>query len=159
MTGHADIRRSGPRTGTTTLQIDATLEGVRDGIARIDATFEGEPVPFEVRTAIELAMAEILNNVVEHAYADTRDGLIHVIIDSDPTELQFTVIDDGAAMPAGRLPSGAAADPGLPGFEQDEGGYGLFMIRQLARKLRYRRLGAQNQLSFRVSLDRPLDLG
>ncbi len=159
MTGFVEIRQAGPQTGTRTLQIDASLPGVRDGIARIDAALADDAISLDVRTAIELAMAEILNNIVEHAYADTFDGVIHVIIDIDPSELQVTVIDEGAAMPAGRLPSGAPADPTLSGAEQVEGGYGLFMIRQLARKLRYSRFGAQNQLSFRVRLDRPLDLG
>jgi serine/threonine-protein kinase RsbW len=55
-------------------------------------------------------------------------------------------------MPKGRLPLGNPADVSRPAVEQEEGGYGLFMIRQLARKLRYTRLGDQNEISFRITL-------
>ena len=55
-------------------------------------------------------------------------------------------------MPAQRLPGGAPADETRGGHEQAEGGYGLFMIRQLARKLRYEREGDRNKLSFRMPL-------
>ena len=146
------------RSGTQTLEIAATADGVRSGLARIVGLLHDAAVRPDVLTAVELAMAEVLNNIVEHAYADLPGGTIHVVLDTDPAELQITVIDDGREMPTGRLPPGNPADPERPASEQAEGGYGMFMIRQLARKLRYRRLGSQNQISFRVSLDRPLRL-
>ena len=145
--------------GAHTIRIDATPEGVRDGIRWINELFPEGSVPLDILAGMEIAVAEILNNVVEHAYAGVSDGKVHMVVDVEPTDLLFTIVDDGVPMPTGRLPSGAPADPNRPDFEQEEGGYGLYMIRQIARKLRYRRLGDQNQLTFRVALDKPIHMG
>ena len=94
----------------------------------------------------------VLNNVVEHAYEDSGEGEMELCIDVQAPDVCIRVLDSGISMPNGRLPLGKAADTSRPALEQDEGGYGLFMIRQLARKLRYVRNGDRNQLSFRITL-------
>jgi serine/threonine-protein kinase RsbW len=119
---------------------------------RASTLFEDAGASEEDLTAIELALAEVLNNVVEHAYEDIGEGEMDLCIDVQPPDVYIRVLDSGIPMPKGRLPLGKAADTSRPAFEQDEGGYGLFMIRQLARKLRYARNGDRNQLSFRITL-------
>lgn len=132
--------------------LPATNEGVRAGVnnaSRLIQEFGASPEDVE---AIELALAEVLNNVVEHAYEGTIDGEMELRIDNQSPHIFFRVLDTGRPMPGGRLPLGNSADTALEDFQQEEGGYGLFMIRQLARKLRYSREGHQNQLSFRITL-------
>jgi serine/threonine-protein kinase RsbW len=73
-------------------------------------------------------------------------------VDAAPPGLHFTITDDGAAMPTGRLPGGNTADPSREAHEQEEGGYGLHLIREVARKLRYERTETRNRLSFRIPL-------
>ena len=95
----------------------------------------------------------MFNNIVEHAYAGTTDGSIDVTVERQSPGMHFTFWDNGVPMPTGRLPGGNLPDPELAGHEQAEGGYGLRLIRQLARKLRYERVGNKNRLSFRIPLD------
>ena len=90
--------------------------------------------------------------MVEHAYEDTGLGEMEIKVDIDGTDVFFRILDWGEPMPKGRLPLGNPADTSRPAVEQEEGGYGLFMIRQLARKLRYTRIDDQNQISFRITL-------
>lgn len=132
--------------------LPATNEGVRDGLSKSSEFVRGTGASDEDLTAVELALAEILNNVVEHAYEDTGLGDMEIDIEADGPDLHFRILDWGEPMPKGRLPMGNAADTTRPAAEQEEGGYGLYMIRQLARKLRYARLGDRNQISFRITL-------
>lgn len=143
---------TGAQEGEVTFHLPATNEGVRDGVAKASQLMAKFGAGEEDLTAIELALAEVLNNVVEHAYAETSDGEMELRIDYQSPNVFFKIIDSGEPMPNGRLPLGNAADTDLEDFEQHEGGYGLFMIRQLARKLRYSREGHYNQLSFRITL-------
>lgn len=152
MQSEANISPASPEgSGPISFVLPATNDGVRQGVTDVSALIRTTGASEEDLTAIELAMAEILNNVVEHAYEDEGIGEMEIKIDIEGPDVHFRIIDTGQPMPKGRLPLGNAADTSLPAFEQEEGGYGLFMIRQLARKLRYKRLGDQNELSFRIT--------
>ncbi len=137
----------------TEFAVPATAEGSRGAITRILTMIDPANYAVDDIYALEIALAEVLNNIVEHAYEDTGIGQIEIAIEQIEQGLAFAIWDDGEPMPAGRLPLGHAADPELAPHEQDEGGYGLFLIRQLARKLRYHRVGDRNRLSFRISLE------
>ncbi len=140
----------GPQSAAFVLP--ATNEGVREGVKAVTEVIRQRNASDEDLTSIELALAEILNNVVEHAYEDSGLGEMEIKIDIDGPDVFFRILDWGEPMPKGRLPLGNPADVSRPAVEQEEGGYGLFMIRQLARKLRYTRLGDQNEISFRITL-------
>ncbi len=134
------------------LSVPATNAGVRSAIERVLALAAPGTAGRDALDHLEIALAEILNNIVEHAYAGGGDGRIDIALSVAPPGLHFEIVDDGRAMPAGRLPGGAGADPARGGHEQAEGGYGLLLIRQLARKLRYERVGDRNRLTFRLPL-------
>jgi serine/threonine-protein kinase RsbW len=102
------------------------------------------------RGTAEIVLAEVLNNVVEHAYAD-RSGRIEVSVGLHESSLLFTIIDYGVAMPGGTLPQGKLCEL-APGTDLPEGGFGWHMIRALAKEIAYRRLGNRNELSFRLDL-------
>ena len=138
--------------GEVVFQLPATNEGVRTGVMNVSRLIRDFGASEDDLTAIELALAEVLNNVVEHAYDGTVEGDMEIRVDNQAPDIHFRILDSGRPMPNGRLPRGSAADAELEDFEQDEGGYGLFMIRQLAKKLRYSREGHHNQLSFRIRL-------
>ncbi len=94
----------------------------------------------EASARIELALAEALNNVVEHAYAGVAEGAaeitVHYCLYADKSLLR--VIDRGATMPPdciARLCGPACEiseedEPGWPPVEElPEGGFGLGLIR------------------------------
>ena len=148
------IRRGKSPEGAmrSALSVRATNAGTRAAIKQISALVDRTTANPDDIDRMEIALAEVLNNIVEHAYSGRNDGIIEVTIDSVPPGLHFTISDDGAEMPAGRLPGGNTAKTDLEPHQQAEGGYGLHLIRSVARKLRYERVGNHNQLSFKVVL-------
>jgi serine/threonine-protein kinase RsbW len=101
-----------------------------------------------VRSSAEIVLAEVLNNIVEHAYA-VAQGEIEVTINVANGMLECSVADSGKAMPGGHVPGGRA--PALGNLaDLPEGGFGWLLIRSLALDLRYSRIEGRNCLSFRL---------
>lgn len=143
MSRHMTFRRR------ASLVIDkADLMAVRHGL---ESLFAQEPLrclPEDQRGTAEIVIAEVLNNIVEHAYSATS-GIIEVSVDLAEEGLLCTIADKGAAMPDNLLPQGHAQQikdlDNLP-----EGGYGWLLIRSLALDLQYSRLQGHNYLRFRL---------
>jgi serine/threonine-protein kinase RsbW len=103
------------------------------------------------RGTAELVLAEILNNVAEHAYSEAG-GRVEVRLEPGPAGLQCLILDEGREMPGGQLPEGRL--PGGPGVALDdlpEGGFGWHLIWSLCADLTYTRAQGQNRLSFRLA--------
>lgn len=100
----------------------------------------------------ELVLAEVLNNIVEHACANLPDGRISVRIRNCTSALRCQVHDNGCRMPGGNPPDGRHPDPGGPVAELPEGGFGWMLIRGLTQDLLYRRKGDGNTLGFVIPL-------
>lgn len=100
----------------------------------------------------ELVLAEVLNNVVEHAYA-VREGYIELDLRHCDGALACTVTDTGRPMPRGTPPSGNEMVVNVPLEDVPEGGFGWFLIRSLTHELAYRRERGANRLSFKLPLD------
>jgi serine/threonine-protein kinase RsbW len=98
---------------------------------------------------VELILAEALNNVVEHAYAD-EPGSIWLCLDHRGDGLDCAIIDRGTPMPAG--PPAPALPEIAPPDVLPEGGFGWFIIRSLTDDLRYRSQADCNELEFRIAL-------
>lgn len=104
---------------------------------------------------LETALAEILNNVVEHGYANIAAGQIGLEIDHRGTSLGCRVTDcggpmPGLAVPAGVLPAIDGAVDTLP-----EGGFGWALIRHLVGEPLYERRAGANRLCFSMPLAAP----
>jgi len=101
----------------------------------------------DLRGTIELVLAEALNNIVEHAYAQ-YNGQIGITLILERSILQCEVVDQGMPMPLNLLPPGQLADrTSLP-----EGGYGWFLIRSLTCGLAYDRRDDTNTLVFQIDV-------
>ena len=61
-------------------------------------------------------------------------------------------MDAGAPMPNNTLPNRTDHDLAGPAADLPEGGFGWFLIRDLAQDVEYRRAGAQNVLNLRLDL-------
>lgn len=103
----------------------------------------------------ELVLAEVINNIIEHAYRDGPAGLIELRLRLGEGELLFTVLDDGLPMPGGNAPKGRPHDLDREMQEMPEGGFGWFLIRELTEGLDYRREECRNSLHFRMRLRPP----
>jgi len=139
--------RDGPCPAALQLTIPGHAEAVSAGLrALLDARLL-RALPDEGRGTAELVLAEVLNNIVEHAYA-RHSGEIEVTLSRDAGGILCEVADTGLPMPQGAPPAGQL--PPLEGDDLPEGGFGWHLIRSLARDLEYRREGGRNLLRFRL---------
>lgn len=130
------------------LSISSDPLAVRNGLADLFDDYAMSCLSDDVRGTAEIVLAEVLNNIVEHAYA-CYPGEIEIRVQIRAQDLQFNIIDAGLAMPDDQLPLGQLRDLGAAD-DLPEGGFGWFLIRTLSRDLSYVRSGRQNQLSFRL---------
>lgn len=123
--------------------VSATLRHIRTELAGLGSAV-ADDLPWE------LVVAEVLNNIVEHAYAGDATGQILASLAFRRDSLRADFTDYGAAMPGLAPPQGAMVD--LSGRKEDlpEGGYGWFLIRSLSRDMRYRREDGANCLSLTI---------
>ncbi len=129
-----------------TFHCHATSLDVRRVLGDLRAYLRGNDIREDDCGNIELALAEVLNNIVEHAYGVSGPGAITVVLSVGPDRIICEVRDQGKPMPDLRspsafAPSGATARTSLP-----EGGFGRSLIHALTLRLLYVRDGAVNRL-------------
>ena len=107
------------------------------------------------RDNAQIVLAEVLNNIVEHAYGN-RSGSIELLIRPTGTGLCCAVIDDGAPMPGHAPPNGVLLGGDKPD-DLPEGGFGWHLIRRLSKGLCYQRQGGRNRLSFELQTAQSCD--
>jgi serine/threonine-protein kinase RsbW len=141
-----------PRSDATSQLFTADPAEVRLALARLIAASPVQDLPEDDRGTVELVLAEVLNNVAEHAYAG-GSGPVEVGLCATPLGIACRIVDRGLAMPDGQVPRGdlpQAAPDDLP-----EGGFGWHLIRSLTADLTYARSAGQNRLSFLIPLEVP----
>jgi serine/threonine-protein kinase RsbW len=104
-------------------------------------------LPVDRAGDVQIALAEAVNNIVEHAYADRSDGEISIRCDLSPNILEISISDSGPPLPDGELPAGLPADVSGPLETLPEGGFGWYIIRELTCRLQYERQADGNLLS------------
>lgn len=133
-------------------------ESVRRALSRARVAFRAMSIPEEHSGIAEIVLAEVLNNIVEHAYQDHGRGVIELGVESLPGWLAFTIRDDGLPMPGGKPPDGSPPDLSVPFGALPEGGFGWLMIHELTQGLSYRRIGNRNELRFRLDIAESAEL-
>jgi serine/threonine-protein kinase RsbW len=126
---------------------------VRTALAEALAALEPLQLAPDCRDTVELVLAEVLNNIVEHAYADAPGPIEMELRDCDGA-LGCVICDHGRPMPDGTPPLGRQAVLDVPLDDLPEGGFGWFLIRSLTRDLDYVRQRGCNRLSFAIPLSR-----
>jgi len=132
-------------------RLRAATGEVRHVLHRIRTRYRGT-MSYAAAWRVEMTLAEVLNNIVEHAYADGPPGPVILSLRRFPERLSCLAIDHGRPMPGLRLPSGILEEPAADQTYIAEGGWGWAMIRSLTSHLSYQRIGPANQLCFDVPL-------
>jgi serine/threonine-protein kinase RsbW len=132
---------------------NATELGARNAIAAISDHIRASWLTQDQADEVEIALAEALNNVVEHAFAKAEPGNVRVLCSLRGSQLDIRICDSGVPMPDNRLPPGLAADVNVAREDLPEGGFGWFLIRELTSDIRYDRCGLVNHLSLRFDFD------
>ena len=130
---------------------------VRVALVRLVADLLQRGLQADDAATLELVLAEVLNNIVEHAFAGGDEGAISVALVPRADHVDCEVRDTGGPMPGNALPEGCCPDATGGPPTLSEGGYGWFLIRSLSDGLTYARTDKGNQLRFRVRTRAGLD--
>ena len=133
--------------GATSEEVSRALTGLRGNLIRLG-------LPEEALIRLELVLAEIMNNIVEHAYAGADSGDMMLEASVHGRAIWCHLRDKGRAMPGGKLPCPRRYD--LDAMRMDdlpEGGFGWGLIHDLTQGLSYRRFAEENHVRFRIDLD------
>ena len=144
----APVEDQGVRTYARSLSSDPMQ--VRDVLGELEARLQQEGVGAEMVSDILLVLAEVLNNIVEHAHKDRRDGSIRLDVFARPCCIRCQIVDNGLAMPGLDLPAGILPRNDTDLNDLPEGGFGWFLIRNLTADLTYQRTGSENRLQFNL---------
>lgn len=151
MPAETDLAEQGEPGSVHSLQlvIPADAFAVRTALVRMCDALILRSLSEEQRGTVEIVLAEVLNNIVEHAYA-TEEGQIEITLRRAPESLFCQIVDQGRRMPGNQLPEGT-----LPPVSPDnppEGGFGWHLIRSLSQELAYSHSGGRNRLTFRLGM-------
>lgn len=130
----------------------ATFDNVRLAIETAMSTLGPLDISDEEKSSIEIVLAEALNNVVEHAYPADDPGEIKLVLRHGRAGLLIEIRDTGKPMPNGKTPLGLHPSDATPRNPLPEGGFGWFLIRELARDMVYDRENGENFLIFRMAV-------
>ena len=128
------------------IECAGTLQAIRKALQDLDATLAGDALPEGAVQDLGLVLTEAMTNIVRHGYPDGT-GTISLSLSLSPHAIDCKIIDDGAAFEPAHLGHAPPSPMDLP-----EGGFGWFIIRQLASQVCYRREGGSNVLRFSMPL-------
>ncbi|MEM8690316.1 MAG: ATP-binding protein [Pseudomonadota bacterium] len=135
------------------VSINSEEMAVRDALAKLMKGLGPLKLDVEEAGTVELVVAEALNNVVEHAYPEGQpSGPINIQCRHKSDGLHLTIIDQGLGMPEGKTPLGERVNVHVDLSHLPEGGFGWFLIRDLAKDVDYVRKGWENRLSLRLAV-------
>lgn len=116
-------------------------------IPTLSEWIEGLHIPSELNMPINLALEEVVSNVMLYAYPDRKDGKVFVEYNETEDEkgkrLIFTVSDMGIPFDPTKK---ADADITLSAEERPIGGLGIHLVRRLMDEIRYERTDEKNIL-------------
>ncbi|MDG1472203.1 MAG: ATP-binding protein [Ascidiaceihabitans sp.] len=125
----------------------------REAIGMLMEKLSPLQLDIEESGTFELVVAEALNNVVEHGYPDPANcGPIKINCTHKSNGLHVHIVDQGLPMPDGKTPLGLAAEVDVDFMDMPEGGFGWFLIKDLAKDVQYERQGDKNCLRLRVAI-------
>lgn len=136
---------------------EATLDFLTGGTAvpgilrEVAALLRGRGCAREVVEDAMIVLAEVLNNVEEHAYSGRAGQPVRVELSLSCPVLNVVVRDRGAPLPEGPLPGESMPQcEGKAPEHWPEGGFGWAIVRRLAVGLSYRCDADGNVLRFSI---------
>lgn len=135
------------------ISVQSSETAVREALKKLLAGLGPLALDLEEAGTVELVMAEALNNIVEHAYpAADAVGPINITCKHARDGLHLMVVDRGCGMPDGQTPLGTPVEVDVSLNDMPEGGFGWFLIKDLAKDVSYQRVGSENRLSMRLAV-------
>jgi serine/threonine-protein kinase RsbW len=128
-----------------TLLLDNEPLEVGRAAAWLDDRLEGVALSPRVIAALQVALDEVLNNILVHGYADLETHKIEVKLTADASAATLEFIDDG-------IPFDPTKHEIAPAGDSDvvrPGGLGLVFVRRVVDYMAYERVNDRNHLTLR----------
>ena len=118
-------------------------------VAMVEGFGIAHGIPAHVVNEINVALDEVLSNIISYGYGPEERGEIHIRLAHRPGEILAEVEDTGRPFDPMQAPP-----PELPATLQARriGGLGIHFIKSLADEVRYMRAGGKNRLQLRKRL-------
>lgn len=115
----------------------------------VDAFCADRGLPETLAFQINLALDELLTNIISYGYVDQDRHRIEVALLYDDGSLRIDIVDDGRPFD----PLGAAEpDLGAPIEERRVGGLGIHLVKTMMDAVEYRRSADRNHLTLRKDI-------
>lgn len=116
--------------------------------AEVAAFHERCAMPPHIAFAVDMALEELLTNIIKYGYDDAAAHTIQVTIRLDEHALFLQIEDDGHPFDPTAAPE---PDLSLPVEERPIGGLGLALVRKNFASFAYERIGGRNRTQLRLS--------
>lgn len=133
-------------------RIPATQLAVRGLLKTLCDLLETSGTDTDGLGRVEIVLAEALNNVVEHAYANAVHGGIDLKAHWTEYQIEVTILDSGAPVPDYVLSPRNGPDVEVNLDALPEGGFGWMLIQRMTTRLSYRRIACLNCLQLTIPL-------
>lgn len=163
--GEGDCRRIGRLATHMTLpeplqlRFEAQDTAVRGVMQSVRAYLHPSRWGADSLQKVEIALTEALNNIVEHGFSPDQRGEISLHVSWQAGRLRCFMADQGAPYPENNPPVAVAQDLNRPVADLPEGGFGWFLIFELADEVAYQRVEGENRLTLWFDLPSPRSEG
>lgn len=103
----------------------------------------------ETTMNINLALEEMVSNVILYAYPQKMSEIINVMASSDDKVLVFTITDKGEEFDPTKVEE---ADITLGAEDREIGGLGIFIVKNIMNEVTYQRLDGKNVLTLKKNI-------
>jgi len=131
------------------LDFAATPDATRQALGSVRAALAQAGLAPMLVSRVEMVLAEVLNNIVEHAYTGEAGGRAWLVAQVRGGAVSVTITDRGTPVPRHRLGRTALPDADVPRDRLPEGGFGWYLIHSQTDSLGYRREDGANILELR----------
>jgi anti-sigma regulatory factor (Ser/Thr protein kinase) len=113
----------------------------------LDRFLVSHAVSGRAQYAVQLAVDELVTNVIRYAYVDDDPHQIELELSVEGEQLVLSIVDDGR-------PFDPREGPALNQHaeEREVGGLGLLLVLDMVDRLKYQRVDERNQVEVRVQL-------
>jgi serine/threonine-protein kinase RsbW len=131
------------------MTVPASAPGVREAGSELLAFAKSSGLPKEAIWRLEVALDEVLSNVVRHGAAAGGIGMIAVDLALEGSRIEVVVTDDATAFNPLEV---QAPDPSLPLEDRPIGGLGIALVKALMDEVTYERRDGRNRLTLRKTI-------
>ncbi|MDD2204792.1 MAG: SpoIIE family protein phosphatase [Bacteroidales bacterium] len=133
-----------------TIIIDNNIEEINKLHVFIEEISQDINLPADLSMQMDLALEEIVSNVILYAYKDLKNKKIEITAEMHGQELIFTVIDAGEP-----FDPTAKEDPDISLSAEDRpiGGLGVYIVKQLMDEISYTRRDNHNILKMKKNIE------